>query len=151
MKNLKNFRSRFFIYITFVLCGIVICFLIVSHFLGFTVSHHNNRLINEKVRHISARREINQFKEIKGRYPNSLEEVREYAKENLDDEIYGMYFVEYLSSRGGNDTEHSILNGKGGHFYDKSTGEIRINLTKELHYYLPLIGGKERNEIPAKW
>ena len=43
------------------------------------------------------------------------------------------------------------LNGKGGLYYNKETGEVRVNVTKPLKHYFIFYFGEERNDVAAEW
>ena len=96
------------------------------------------------------RRSIRLFAEKNGRFPDSLRELNEYGKE-FRDEIQ-LYFVpsEFIAGKS-NRSEHSILNGTGGLYYDPKTGELKLNLTKPLKSYWKFYFGDEKDHIPADW
>lgn len=98
-----------------------------------------------------ARMDINRFKQVTGRYPNSLNEISEYAKEHGDLGFYGKRYGEFLTDTEGNQIESQILNGQGGLFYNKENGEVKVNITKPVKNYLHLYFGTERNEVPSDW
>jgi len=98
-----------------------------------------------------AQKQIAGFREGRGRYPYSLSELRQYAEDNPNAGFTAMIFEEEISSVGGNSLEYEVLNGKGGWFYNKVTGEVRINLTMKVKKYLWFYFGDYKDEIPAEW
>lgn len=98
-----------------------------------------------------ARGDIEKVKRLTGEYPDSLLELRKFGEQNPDAGIRKKQFREYISRKEGCSTECSSLNNKGGWYYDKNSGQIRVNLTTPVNRYLRLYFGKERNEIPADW
>ena len=98
-----------------------------------------------------ARMDISKFRQITSRDPNSLNEIYEYAKKHRDSGLYGKKYGEYLTDTDGNKKESQVLNGQGGLFYNKETGEVKVNLTKPVKSYLHLYFGASRNDIPADW
>jgi len=115
------------------------------------VDFYNKRVIWTKFGLKANRENIAKFKHITGRFPASLSELKQYAKENPESEFLKKQFKEYLSDREGNNNEFNVLNGNGGWYYDKSTGEVRVNVTRPVKHYLTLYFGKERSEVPANW
>ncbi len=99
-----------------------------------------------------ARSSVKWFKEETNRIPGSLKEINQYAKENSDSEFRrSLRFREYFSTSKGNSDEVDKLNGDGGWYYNKTTEEVRINITKPVRHYLKFYFGEERNQIPADW
>jgi hypothetical protein len=90
------------------------------------------------------RKGIKIYHEEKNQYPATLNELRNYLG---FDKIY----VDLTSERRSNIPEYQELNGKGGYYYDKNTGEIRLNLTKPVMEYLPRYKGGFKDEIPSSW
>lgn len=86
-----------------------------------------------------------------GRYPLSLYEINQYAKNNQKAGFRIKPFREHLSHSKGNANDYHVLNGKQGWYYDPNTGEVKVNLTKPVKHYMWFYFGKERNEIPANW
>jgi hypothetical protein len=82
-------------------------------------------------------------------YPNSLAELRKYVQENS-----GMVFgptdlKEHITSYAGNGRESNVLDGTGGWFYDRATGNVKLNITRPVMHYLgPTLYAEE---IPADW
>jgi len=150
-KSQRTSRERIIVLTVLSMGVVTVIVLILCRILGFTPANHAYKFASARACLASGRTEINRFKELTGRCPASLDDVRRYAKENLNSGISGEFFKEFLSDRRGNGTEHAVIDGSGGLYYNGSTGELRINLTNELHHYLPLIRGKERKDVPAKW
>ena len=92
---------------------------------------------------------IKTFMDITGKYPESLSEIRDCGKN--DPHLPTIAFKEYISNKTGVSSEHETLNGKGGWFYDKNTGQLRVNVTKPVKEYLKIYFGKERNQVPSNW
>jgi len=115
------------------------------------VDFYNKRIMWTKFGLKANRGNIAKFKDITGTYPISLSELRRYAEENPESELMKKQFKEYFSSRKGNNNESNVLDGQGGWYYSETTGEVKINVTNSVKYYLVLYFGKERNEVPANW
>jgi len=101
-----------------------------------------------------AREKIKEFKNSHKRYPSSLKELERYILQDpgIAGQGYGdNFFVEGYSDPKGNTRKVNILDGKGGWYYNKEAGEIRVNLTKPVKYYIKFYFGKHRNEIPSEW
>jgi len=102
--------------------------------------------------HLSlVRSDIRVFKEIEGRYPNSIAELRQYAEH--DEQLFSLkeLFIDFKDYPQAHVPESDVLNGKGGYYYDKPTGTVRINLTQPIKHYFPFYFGADRNQIPADW
>jgi cell shape-determining protein MreC len=115
------------------------------------VDFYNKRIIWTKFGMKANRENIAKFKNITGRFPASLSELKQYATENSESELLKKQFKEYLSDRAGNSNESNVLNDKGGWYYDKNLGETKVNLKKPIKHYLKFYFGEERNEIPSDW
>ncbi|AQT67207.1 hypothetical protein STSP2_00350 [Anaerohalosphaera lusitana] len=95
---------------------------------------------------------IQTFKDVNQRYPTSLKELSTQVKIDENGLFHKRENKEYISSKNGCDDEYSVLNNKGGWYYNKQTGEIKININKPLkkcfkdYYYLP-----SRNRVPSEW
>lgn len=100
----------------------------------------------------TGRHSIAIFAEKVGRYPHSLNELCEYDKKfprTLDWQLPLRESIsndDYVRS-----VEHATLNGKGGFFYDRTTGTLKVNLTRPIKYYWWFYFGKARSEVPADW
>jgi hypothetical protein len=112
---------------------------------------HSTRLDTTKMRLKTVRMGIEEFKKETLRFPTSLSEIEEYGKKNPEATFLHSLGKEFLSDPEGNSQEFTELNGKGGWYYNKDTGEIRVNLNKPLMNYLNTFFGKERNEVPSDW
>ncbi len=97
-----------------------------------------------------SRRSIQFFTEQNGRFPDSLHELWEYWKNHPERREWPGPSKEFISAES-NGTEHSVLDGTGGLYYDPKTGEMKINLTKPLKSYWRFYFGKKRDQIPADW
>ena len=59
------------------------------------------------------------------------------------------FMKEHISSEDGNGKETDAIDGTGGYYYNKVTGQVRINPTMPVRYYLgPTI---REDEITSKW
>ncbi len=50
-----------------------------------------------------------------------------------------------------NSKEYDVLNGEGGWYYNKETGEVKLNITKPVKDYVQAYVGEIGNEIPSDW
>ena len=101
-----------------------------------------------------SRKSISLFAEQNGRFPNSLDELNEYATKFPDKIKWHFAPRESISGRKGSQnrsSEHSVLDGSGGIYYNPETGQLKVNLNKPLKSYWWFYFGKKRNEIPADW
>ena len=150
MKLLKRFTI-----IDLMIVLIVIALLFILFFwLVPPVARVNMGIRSTKGRLSFARETIKEFKNSHKRYPSSLEELERHILQNP--EIAGQgyaenFFVEGYSDPKGNTRKVNILDGKGGWYYNKVTGEIRVNLTKPVKNYSRFYFGRHRNEIPSSW
>jgi methyltransferase-like protein len=97
------------------------------------------------------RSEIDNFYNAGGKYPNTLRELEDYIKNTSKLEFDVISFKENISNPKGIKTESDVLNGKGGWYYDKTKGELRLNIVQPIKYYKKFYFGKYRNDIPSDW
>lgn len=98
-----------------------------------------------------SRKSIRLFAEQNGRFPKSLVELNEYGKKYRDKIQLYCIPSESISKSSPDYSEHSVLDGTGGLFYNPETGELKANLTKPLKHYCRFYFGEKRNEIPSTW
>ena len=98
-----------------------------------------------------ARSDLKEYYDQKGSYPNTLEELAQFGKNNPNSGVKPKLPKEYISQKMGCPFEYNSLNGKGGWYYDNATGDIRVNVTVPVKNYFKLYFGEERNQIPAEW
>lgn len=101
------------------------------------------------------RESIRLFNEQTGRFPESLHELNEYAKKDKKyrDRIkWRLSPMELISSyHSHNSSEHGVLDGTGGLYYNPKTGVLKVNLMKPLKSYWRFYFGERREEVPADW
>lgn len=104
------------------------------------------------------RKYIDKYHELYGKYPGSLKILEEFIREkcmNEDLDLKRIYFepgfIEYYSNPKGNTNEYKMLNGQGGWYYNRTTGELRVNLTKPVKAYIKFYNGGHKEEVPADW
>ena len=116
----------------------------------FSVNPYQLRLSSTCVSLVHLRGSLKHYKEEVGEFPESLTEMEQHYDGH--DSYSFKLNKEYISSyEEGSNQEFNTLNGKGGWYYNKETGEIVINIDKPLkscfdHYYY-----SNRNEVPADW
>jgi len=118
------------------------------------LGYHSNcedRVRRTKFNLIVARSRVKAYKETTGSYPICLAEIKEYAEKHPESNLGKRHFKEYLSIRKGNLKESADLNDTGGWYYNKTAGEVKINIIKPVKHYLTFYFGEERNEIPSDW
>jgi len=102
-----------------------------------------------------SRESIRLFFEQTGRFPESLQEMNEYAKKGKKyrDKIDWRSSPKEFISRNHrpNSSEHGVLDDTGGLYYNSKTGVLKVNLTKPLKSYWRFYSGERRDEIPADW
>ncbi len=96
------------------------------------------------------RHEIEVFREHSGRDPNSLAELVAASKDE-DGELTAGLPYEFVANDRGNCSEHASLNGEGGWYYDKTTGNVKINLDQPLKHYLPSYHSQSADQVPSQW
>jgi hypothetical protein len=102
----------------------------------------------------SARYYMDLFKRVNNRYPSSLSELERFAVDNyqpVNRLTFSANYVDLISDPNGNRRVHTELNGTGGWYFEPNTGELRLNLTKPVKYYLKSYPGAEMNDIPVTW
>jgi len=104
------------------------------------------------------RESIRLFAEHTGRFPESLREMNEYSKKGKKyrDKINWRFQpMEAISSDNPYNpsisSEHGVLDGTGGFYYNPKTGILKVNLTKPLKSYWRLYTGERKDEVPAEW
>jgi len=118
-------------------------------------SYKRNKMRPTRINLTLGRRGIKLFFEETGRFPDSLDELNEYGNKYPDKTSWPYHFVlsESISGRGSKErrSEHSVLDGNGGLYYNPKTGELKANLDKPLKSYLWFYFGKLRDSVPADW
>ena len=97
----------------------------------------------QKANLLLSRRSIRLYAEKHGKFPESLDE-----SELRDETDWNFHPMDLITK---NSTEHSILNGTGGLYYDPNNGDLKLNLTKPLKSYWIFYFGKKRNDVPGDW
>lgn len=127
---------------------------------GLLIVHNKVRsyplILRSTIRNLrSSRESIRLFFEQTGRFPESLQEMNEYAKkgEEYRDKIeWRSSPKEFISSKHPpNTSEHSVLDDTGGLYYNPKTGVLKVNLTKPLKSYWKFYSGERKEEVPAEW
>ena len=135
--------------------SVIVIILLLSVILLF-IMYRNDYFYHKKVRSTKvnlmfSRRSIRLFAKQNGRFPNSLVELNEYGKK-FPDEINWLFPPsESISKSSPNYSEHSVLDGTGGLYYNPENGELKVNLTKPMKYYWRFYFGKEKDKIPSNW
>lgn len=124
----------------------ILSFVLVRY---FSVNPYKKRILWTRVSLNLLRGGIESYKNEVGEFPGSLSEMKDYY-DNHDSYTFKLR-NEYISCEEGLSKEYSLLNGEGGWYYNKETGEITVNIDKPLkdcfeHYYY-----SNRNEIPSEW
>ncbi|MGA1825366.1 MAG: hypothetical protein ACMUIP_11970 [bacterium] len=132
----------------FLLITLILSILFV--FANFSVNI-DRRVIFTKRNLDLLRKNIEIFKDITGRNPNSLLEIVQYAKNNPKNKLFKKKFKEFISDKNGNLCEYGVLNNKGGWYYNKITGEVKVNLINPIKYYLYFYFNDNREDIPSNW
>lgn len=115
----------------------------------FNSIKYEKRITITRLHLMKIRSILDEFREREGRYPDTLAELGKYSEKT--DLANTSEDGETFSCKDGNNDESSVLNGNGGWYYNKETGEIKINLTLPLKEYLSYYFGKDRNEVPSEW
>jgi len=130
--------------------GFALLMLGLSMWIGTTWRHYSNSLTWTRLFLNFSRENIRLFADQTGRFPESLQELNEYAERHS--KIYWTGAPrEYISGRHPDSSEHADLDGTGGLYYNPKTGVLKVNLTKPLKSYWRFYFGKRRDEVPADW
>ena len=136
-----------------IMLGVMIVVLILIG-LAFIISYtgfYPKRIFWTKINLTLGRRSIQLFTEQTGRFPESLQELIEYGEKFPDKVDCKGNPREFISDNYPDKSEHDVLDGTGGIYYNPKTGELKINLTKPLKSYWRLYFGERRNEVPSSW
>lgn len=136
--------------VLFFLMGIFLFFGIFISLRYYNSDPYGKRKEGTWLSRASLQSSILKYKELMGRYPESLKEIKAYTQGN-DAFHLRSETKEYISVEEGSDEEHSVLNGEGGWYYNKETGEVKVNLTKPLKYYFEHYYMLDREAIPSEW
>jgi hypothetical protein len=116
---------------------------------GYDPTSSKERCLGARGELQGIRSALQHYYESKHRYPNSLAELQTYVKQKPNEPIMVTDLTEYITSEEGNAHESTVLDGSGGWYYDKATGEVKLNITKPVEHYLgPTIYAEE---IPSEW
>jgi hypothetical protein len=140
--------------------------LLVALFILYSTCNYSysHRILNTAYSLQRAKESVEWYKNETGKYPENLKSITVYAKQIGVDyyepyvstgDIFLFlpeYHLELISSAEGNNSENAELNNDGGFYYNKETGEVKINLTEPIetylkHYYI----GPFKGQIPADW
>ena len=102
----------------------------------------------QKINLALSRTNIRLFAEQNGKFPDSLHELNEYKKQFP---VTPKEFIAEFIAGKSDPSEHSVLDGKGGLYYNSKTGELKLNLLRPLKSYWRFYLGEKRNEVPADW
>lgn len=125
-------------------------------FLGFIllpkISPSNTRRVySTKQSLLTLKDQLQYYKKINHGYPESLGDLKKYTQQDPNFPQRDRFIAERISDPNGNTSEYKVLNGKGGWYYNGTTGEIRVNLTQPIKQYIGSYLGKVGNEIPSDW
>jgi hypothetical protein len=98
----------------------------------------------QKINLALSRTNIRLFAEQNGKFPDSLHELNEYKKQ------FPVTPKEFIAGKS-DPSEHSVLDGKGGLYYNSKTGELKLNLTRPLKSYWRFCLGEKRDKVPSDW
>ena len=140
MQKLRWFKIR-----PFVILSVGFLFLVCLPLSLFSqrTTHFDSKIRLTKLRLKGLRLEIADFRALTGSYPKSLTEIREYANKDPESKLTEIQYKEFISNKGNEGKEFSVLNGEGGWFYNKNTGEVKVNLTKPLKHYFKFYFGSD--------
>lgn len=127
-----------------VLIALPFCIIISLYFTDNLYQKQRGRVEATRIHLLLIRKTIEAYKEEFGNYPDSIDDVRKYASEDV-------IFFDFKDEPQSDIPEHGELNGKGGYYYNKETGEVRLNLTNPVKEYFKFYIGPRANEIPSEW
>ena len=111
-------------------------------------AHYGSTIRDQKWNLRFIRRSIDLYAEQNRKFPDSLDQLNEYGTKFRNEIAWYCPPKELITK---NSTEHSLLDGAGGLYYDPKSGTLKLNLTKPLRSYWWLYFGEKRDEIPADW
>ncbi len=144
---IKSFKKKKLLWEVVAAAAITIALVILL--LSLPDTDQKIRMMRLKV--FLVRSKIDNFYNVEGRYPNTLRELEEYIKNTSEPEVNIISFKEYISNPEGIEAESDVLNGEGGWYYDKTKGELRLNIVQPIKYYKKFYFGKYRSDIPSDW
>jgi hypothetical protein len=149
MKNIKAFffykiRSRILIF-AFILGTLILATAI------FYNSECDYRIRGVRASLILIRSLIKTYNDSKGKYPESIAELQKYEESEQKNYQLKIIITTFRWKGKYGIQEFNEINGNGGYYYNKTTGEVKVNLNKPVKHYLKFYFGKYRNEIPADW
>jgi len=151
-KKLGVLKTLLLIIAVILLGAIVVTVLAPSRTSGHEAAALKERYVTTVAKLSQIRYAIQHFHEKNGRYPDSLNDLKKYVKQdplNPDWLVIILDFKERISSREGNANETNKLDGSGGWYYNKETGEVKVNITKPVESYLgPTVMS---TDIPSEW
>jgi len=134
------------------LIGVLLIICVVYVLASNKISSYSRRLRFTEINLAFGRECIHLFADQTGKFPESLHELNEYGKKFRNKIDWRFPLRESISSYNpSNFSEHNVLDGTGGLYYNPETGEIKVNLIKPLKSYWRLYFGEERDEVPADW
>ena len=111
-------------------------------------SHHHVTLRIQSTNLMFVRRSIRLYAEQNNRFPDSLDQLAQYGEKFRDEIAWYAHPKDLITD---NSTEHSVLDGTGGLYYDPNNGDLKLNLTRPLKSYWIFYFEKKRNDVPANW
>lgn len=105
---------------------------------------YRSKLRIQKTNLFMSRTNIRLFAEQNGKFPDSLHELNEYKKH------FPVTPKEFIAGKS-DPSEHSVLDGTGGLYYNSKTGELKLNLTRPLKSYWRFCLGEKRDQVPGDW
>lgn len=128
---------------------------LLSVFAIWSITHpadRSQRIIDTQLNLRDLEKDLEIYIRLEKKYPESLSKMYEYIASYSEAKFRAEKVgSEYISIEKGTDKEFSELNGKGGWYYNKQTGEVRVNLTKPVKKYLKFYFGWDHDEIPSEW
>ena len=131
--------------------GLIVFVGLVCILLQVVFTHGHDRTFHTKANLASLRGLFRAHKTVYGEHPPTLAKLREDYDRRRGSTIVRKIRSEHISDTDGCSSESAVLNGKGGWYYDRKTGDIRINLTQPVKHYMKWYFGFDRNEKPSDW
>ena len=142
-KKAKNAKRRV---LTIALAGLLLLTLALYIELAYGWSAYPKRIYATQANLMQLSQDVRLFNEKVGRWPSSLSELRDY--EGLPEK--GRAYREYISTEDGVSTESTRLDGSGGWYYDRTSGQVRVNLNRPVQNYLRFTILR-RGQRPCDW
>ncbi len=107
---------------------------------------YTQRVQMTRLRLMALRGWVNDYYQQNNYFPDTVE-----LEKNITDKNQSITFKEYISKDDGANIVSTELNSQGGWYYDKTTGQVKVNLTEAVGSYFRPWFYKDGDQIPSDW